>query len=198
MAVEREKGHFTYTDYVGWDDSVRYELIEGIPYMMTAPTWIHQSVSASLITQIHSFLYGKPCKVFAAPFDVRLNAAENDDTVVQPDLVVVCDRSKLSGSGCLGAPDMVVEILSPSNARYDIFVKFQQYQKAGVKEYWIVDPERRIVTVFVLENGKYVADTYGDTDTVPVFVLEGCQINMQDVFEDAPEAPEVAAEGEAG
>ncbi|MCL1917385.1 MAG: Uma2 family endonuclease [Peptococcaceae bacterium] len=183
MAMEQGKKHLTYADYAGWDDSVRYELIEGMAYMMTAPSWIHQSISMSLATQIHNFLHGKPCKVFAAPFDVRLNADGNDDTVVQPDLVVICDRSKLSGSGCLGAPDMVVEILSPSNARYDILVKFQQYQKAGVREYWIVDPERRVLSVHVMENGKYFSNTYGDTDIVPVHILEGCQITMQDVFE---------------
>ena len=183
MATTQPNKHYTYADYTGWDDGVRYELIEGVPYMINAPSWEHQFISASLITQINTFLKGHPCMVFAAPFDVRLNADKNDDTVFQPDLVVICDRSKLSGTGCMGSPDMVIEILSPSSVRHDRLVKFQHYQNAGVREYWIVDPENKIVSVHILENGKYITNAYGDTDAVPVHVLDGCQVNMGDVFE---------------
>ncbi|MCL1918911.1 MAG: Uma2 family endonuclease [Peptococcaceae bacterium] len=176
--------HYTYTDYVSWGDSVRYELIDGTPYMLAAPSWKHQRISGELYLQLATFLKGKPCRVFTAPFDVRLNAEENDDTVVQPDLVVVCDRSKLGGTGYQGSPDMIIEILSPSSARHDLLIKLQLYQKVGVVEYWIVDLERKVVSVHTLENGKYMINTYGDTDTISVQVLNGCQISLQDVFED--------------
>ncbi|MDR0310408.1 MAG: Uma2 family endonuclease, partial [Acidobacteriota bacterium] len=121
-----------------------------------------------------------------APFDVRLNADTYDDTVVQPDLLVVCDRSKPDGKCCVGVPDMIIEILSPSSGRHDKLVKFHLYQKAGVREYWIVDPETKTVQVCILENGKYVTTMYGDTDTdtVPVHVLDGCVIGLKDVFEE--------------
>lgn len=114
---------------------------------------------------------------------MRLNADTFDDTVVQPDLVIVCDHSKLEEKGgCKGAPDMVAEILSPATAKYDRLTKFRLYQKSGVREYWIVDPESRTVAAHVLENGKYVAFAYGEEDLAPVHVLEGCEINLADVF----------------
>ena len=137
-----------------------------------------------LSRQLANFLKGKPCQIFAAPFDVRLNADTYDDTVVQPDLLVVCDPSKLDEKGCVGVPDMVIEILSPSTGRHDKLVKFQLYQKTGVREYWIIDPETKTLQVCILENGKYVTSMYGDTGAVPVHVLEGCAINLQDVFEE--------------
>ena len=114
---------------------------------------------------------------------MRLNGAgSDDDTVVQPDLVVICDRSKIDDKGCNGAPDMVIEILSPSTARHDKLVKFQLYQNAGVREYWIVDPDTKTVQAHVLESGRYFTAAYGDADTAPVYVLDGCTINLTDVF----------------
>jgi len=177
-----EKIRYTYADYLEWDDDVRYELIEGVPYAMAAPSQAHQEISGGLFGQLWQFLKGKRCKVFHAPFDVRLNAESFDDVVVQPDLLVVCDRSKLDGRGCVGAPDMAVEILSPSNTKHDVFVKFRLYQKYGVREYWVVDPGGRTVSVHTLENGRYFTAVYGDADAVPVYVLEGCEIDLADVF----------------
>ena len=176
---------YTYADYCTWGDDERWELIDGAPYAMSpAPTWTHQAVSSNLHGQLFNFLKGKPYKVFAAPFDIRLNADTADDTVVQPDLVIVCDKSKLEDKGgCKGAPDMVVEILSPSTARCDKTKKFRLYQKSGIREYWIVDPDSRTVSVHVLENGKYTVANYDDDDgAAPVNVLPGCEINLQDVF----------------
>jgi len=183
MPLPKEE-YFTFADYQKWEDGVRYELIDGVPYMMSpAPSWKHQSISSEFHRQFANFLKGKPCKVLTAPFDVRLNGAgDNDDTVVQPDLLVVCDRSKLDEAGCNGAPDMVIEILSPSTARHDRLIKFQQYRQAGVREYWIVDPDTKSVQACLLENGKYTVTAYGDTDTAPVNVLDGCMINFKDVF----------------
>ncbi|MCL1918954.1 MAG: Uma2 family endonuclease [Peptococcaceae bacterium] len=182
MDALRSDKHYTWADYVTWDQDIRCELIDGIAHMMTAPSMTHQSISMNLSTQLNIFLKGKPCKVFAAPFDVRLNAEDGDDTIVQPDILVVCDKSKLSEKGCQGAPDLVVEILSPSSGAYDKILKFNKYLKAGVQEYWIVYPDRGIVDVFVWDNGKYVASSYSEEDTMPSHVLEGCMITLADVF----------------
>jgi len=135
-----------------------------------------------LSIQFGNFLKGKTCKLYASPFDVRLNTDGEDDTVVQPDLVVVCDPVKLDDRGCKGAPDLVLEIVSPSSSGYDKVVKLQRYLAAGVREYWIVDPGDKTLIVCILENGRYVANAYGDDAVVPVHVLEGCEISLQDVF----------------
>ena len=183
MPLLKEKERFTYLDYCTWDDTERWELVDGIPYAMSpAPSWIHQRVSGRLYFQFAGFLKGKSCEVFAAPFDVRLNAETGDDTVVQPDLVIICDRSKLSGTGCTGAPDMVIEILSPSSESHDRVLKFNRYLRAGVREYWIVAPDSKTVSVHVLKNGEYVSSAFADADAAPVSVLDGCTISLQDVF----------------
>jgi Uma2 family endonuclease len=150
--------------------------------MSPAPNWKHQQISAYILSVLFNFLKGKPCKVLAAPVDVRLNPAENDDTVVQPDLLVVCDSSKLDDHGVVGAPDMVIEILSPSTAKRDKVLKFNAYRQAGVMEYWIVDPSSQTLAVHILKDGEYITRRYGDTDVVPVYTLEGCVINMAEVF----------------
>jgi len=185
-----ENRRFNYADYITWDDKERYELIDGIVYAMASPSQAHQEVSREISGQLWQFLRGKPCKLFTAPFDVRLNAESLDDKVVQPDLLVVCDKSKLDGKSVVGAPDMIIEILSSSNAgnkRHDKVTKFRLYQKAGVREYWIIDPESYTADVYILENGKYIANLYNDEDIVPVHVLEGCEINLADVFDDLTE-----------
>lgn len=186
MEMRREK-KYTYTDYLTWDDGKRYELIDGEVYMMSpAPTTSHQRIQRRLTTLLDIFLDGKQCEAFPAPFDVRLNSGAADDTVVQPDITVVCDPGKIDERGCRGVPDMVVEILSPSTARRDQLVKFNTYLAAGVREYWIVSPQARIVQVNLLRDGGYVIQVYGDTDVVPVGVLSGCEIHMADVFPPAP------------
>ena len=176
---------YTYKDYASWDTEDRFELIDGVPYLMSpAPLRAHQKVSFKIAYQLETFLKGKPCDVYVAPFDVRLNHDKGDDIVVQPDIVVVCDKSKLDDKGCKGAPDMIIEVLSPSSARLDTLVKFQKYQNAGVKEYWIVDPNIKTVAVHILKDGEYLTRAYSDTDIIPVNVLSGCEVNMQEVFED--------------
>jgi Uma2 family endonuclease len=184
MPLLKEKEYYTYADYLSWDDTERYELIDGNAYMMAPPSRPHQEISGELFGTMWAFLKDKPCKVYAAPFSVRLSPKEDqsDDTVVEPDIVVVCDPSKLDYRGCNGAPDLVVEILSPSNSRHDRIVKFQKYRKAGVREYWIVDPEEKSLVVYVLKNGEYVASAYADTDIVRVAVLPGCTIDLKAIF----------------
>lgn len=181
MELPRGK-KYTYADYLTWDDGNRYELIDGEVYMMSAPSSTHQRISVELATQLRVYLRGKRCEVFPAPFDVRLDA-DSDDTVVQPDISVICDPTKVDERGCKGAPDMVIEILSPSTASHDQVLKFNKYLEVGVREYWMVYPDMRTVQVNLLIDGRYVIQGYYDERaTISVNVLENCQINLADVF----------------
>ena len=187
LPLRKEEARYTYADYLTWDDDERWEIIEGVPYLMSpAPSTDHQGVCGELFRQIANFLLGKPCRVFIAPFDVRLfpKDDESDDTVVQPDIVVVFDRSKLSRRGCAGASDMLIEILSPTSIRRDMFEKLQLYKKAGVREYWTVNPEAKTVWVMILKDGEYAVTAYGDDGSVPVHVLEGLNVDLAEVFAD--------------
>jgi Uma2 family endonuclease len=180
---------FTYVDYLGWTDGERWELIDGVAYAMTpAPSRLHQEISGELFLQFASFLRRKKCRIFAAPFDVRLpepgDTDETTDTVVQPDLVVVCEPAKLDDRGCRGAPDLVIEILSPETANRDLKEKFLLYQKAGVKEYWVVHPTDRTVMAFTLGKGNaYGApSTFIPGDQAPVATLPGLRIDLSQLF----------------
>jgi len=137
-----------------------------------------------LAIQIGGFLKGKPCKAFFAPYDVRLfyEEDESDDTVVQPDLSVICDGRKLGKEGCRGAPDFIVEILSPSNTTIEMQRKFHLYRNAGVREYWIVDGEKKTVTVHLFEGETTISRTYGEKDTLVVSVVEGLSVELKPVF----------------
>ena len=176
---------YTYADLASWDTEDRYELIDGAAYVICAPSQAHQRISGNLHGLLWNFLRGKPCKVFHAPFAVCLNGAgDKDDTVVQPDLIIVCDKPKLDGRRCNGAPDMAVEILSPSGKSRDMLLKFNKYMQTGVREYWIIDPDAQTLRVCLLKDGNYETKDYSNTDTIPVHVLEGCMIHMQEVFEE--------------
>lgn len=186
-SIPQEKS-YSLADALSWPEDRRMELIDGQPVMMAPPSREHQRISGALFAQIHNFLQGKPCQVYAAPFAVRPfetedDAAEEVNTMVEPDISVICDRKKLDDIGCKGAPDLVVEILSDSTRRHDRIVKYNLYQRAGIREYWIVDPDRHTVQVYVLEEGKYnAADAYTSSASVPVSVLPGCVIDLQRVF----------------
>ena len=174
---------YTYADYLKWDDDRRRELIDGVPYLMAEPSWRHQEISGNLFAQFYNFLKGKHCKVFM-PVDVRLNADTFDDTVVQPDLIIVCDHSILDKVCITGVPDIAIEILSPSTARYDKTTKFNTYLKAGIREYWVIDPNDETLAVHILKDGSYITHAYTKEETVPVHVLDGCIINLFEVFEE--------------
>ena len=188
----QELHRYTYGDLMEWDDGIRYELYDGIPVAMASPSDVHQLISVELLRQFANFLVGKPCKVFHAPFDVRLFDTDDDKPedskyVLQPDLMVVCDKSKVDRHGIHGAPDLVVEILSPSTRGNDRLRKYNLYQQAGVREYWIVDPDMGVLQVYTLEDGQYhAADVYTAGSTVPVGVLEGCGIDLRTVFPEQP------------
>lgn len=174
MSTAKQLQHqYTYADYSRWPEDERWELIDGVPYAMTAPQRLHQEVVFELGRQIGNYLQDKPCKGYTAPFDVRLprrNEADEDvDTVVQPDLSVICDPSKLDRLGCRGAPDWIVEVLSPSTALKDMNAKRGLYQHHGVQEYWLIHPEDRWIMVYTLdEQGHYgQPDVFGmDEPTV--------------------------------
>lgn len=191
MAPLPQERRYTYADLLSWDDNTRYELYNGQPVALASPSDVHQRISMALSAQLYNYLAGKKCSAFAAPFDVRLfedkeDSPEDVDIVLQPDLMVVCDESKLDRHGVHGAPDLVIEILSPATSRYDKLVKFNLYQRAGVKEYWLVDPSTRTVCVYTLEDGAYHAATVYSSDlSVPVGVLEDCQIELNMVFPEA-------------
>lgn len=186
--IPAENERYTYQDYLDWTGSDRYELIDGEAYLMAGPTHVHQRVSGEILRQLLNFLEGKKCEAISAPFDVRLFEKEDDepenvDTVVQPDIMVVCDEAKLDDRGLKGAPEMVIEILSPSTQRYDRLTKFELYQRAGVREYWIVDPANRSVQVFFLDNAAFhLHEVYGPKDVAKVNVLDGCFVEMCKVF----------------
>ena len=171
---------YTVEDYHSWDESFRAELYEGTLIVSESPTRKHQGILIEIAAQLHNFLKGKLCKVYPAPFSVRLSKEE--ESIFEPDIVVVCDESKLTERGCVGAPDLVIEILSPSTARMDKKLKYQKYQQAGVREYWIIDPELDLLEVNVLRDKKYTTTIYNEEDKVTVTVLEDCVINLADVF----------------
>ncbi len=186
---EQSIQRYTYGDYVGWPDDERWEIIEGVPYDMSpAPARRHQGISGKLVRQIGNFLDDKPCEVYAAPFDVRLPAGEEADdeieTVVKPDLSVICDPSKLDEAGCRGAPDWVIEILSPSTMEKDIREKYWLYEKHGVREYWIVAPLDKTVIVHVLQDDGTFSpgNRHGAGAKVAVAALEGLEIDLGLVF----------------
>jgi len=156
----KDKEHHYYGDYLTWPEDVRYELIDGDAYLMApAPDLAHQEVAGEIYRQVSNILLGKPCRALIAPVDVRLPKLNEDDdridTVVQPDVLVVCDDSKLDRRGVRGAPDWIVEVLSPSTASHDQIKKRQLYERHGVREYWLIHPVDRVLTVYILSNGEY-------------------------------------------
>jgi len=179
---------YTYADYLEWNNEKRLELIEGMIVDMTpSPSRLHQQILMELGRQFSNHLLGKPCKVYVAPFDVRLprqdESTEETKTVVQPDLVVVCDPKKLDQRGCEGAPDLVIEILSPATAKRDLIVKLRLYERAGVKQYWVVHPTDQTLMVFTLHNGEYgKPKIYAFPDHVPVEILPEFTVDLSTVF----------------
>ena len=179
----------TFADLLTWDEGERVELIDGDPVMHASPLPAHQAIVSALNYQLYAHLRGTPCRVYPGPIDIRLfqekdQGPEDVDTVVVPDLCILCDLGRLDQKGYRGAPAFVVEVLSPSSRRHDKLVKHSLYEKAGVKEYWIVDPEKKMVLVHLLEeDGHYPSpDVYTEKDTVPVHVLEDCVIDLAEVF----------------
>ena len=181
MALPAEKERYTFADVLTWEESDRIEIINGEAVMMAPPSRIHQKVSFEIGRQIGNYLEGKKCEVYPAPFGVRLFEKDGDspddvDTLVEPDISVICDKSKLDKHGCKGAPDMVMEILSPSTQRHDRLVKLGLYQRAGVREYWIVDPVKQCVTVYNFE--QETMEEYAFGKAIPSGIFEDLRVTL--------------------
>lgn len=178
---------YTYSDYLKWEFSERVELIKGKVFMMSpAPRRIHQQVSRDLSYEIQKVVKATHCELFVAPFDVRLVKEVDDQeviNVVQPDLCVICDPEKLDEMGCLGAPDLVIEILSPSTSKKDAQTKYKLYQEFDVKEYWLVNTADHLVTVFDLIDGTFaLRKIFAKDDEVESKAVQGLIVNLGEVF----------------
>jgi len=186
MAKERI---FSYADYLTWNDNKRWELIEGVPYNLASPSDIHQAISGNLFAIFHNYLKGKSCRAYYAPFDVILSeSSEKNEEIIdilQPDIIIVCDKNKISRKGCTGAPDLIVEILSPSTSSKDCIQKKELYEKHKIKYYWIVDPDNEEVFIFKLTKHNIYGhpETYKKEDIIKVDNFEGLNVILKDIFE---------------
>ena len=183
-----EKSTYTYADYMTWPEGESWEIIDGVPYMQAAPTWQHQSISLELSRQFANYLQGKACRVFASPFDLCIPEFDERDedisNIMQPDILVVCDESKLRKTGFFGVPPLIIEITSPSTTRRDRVLKFNKYERIGVKEYWIVEPEGKFVNVFTLQENKRYGrpGTYTEEDRIQVAGFPDFVVDLSMVF----------------
>ncbi|WP_059105988.1 Uma2 family endonuclease [Shouchella shacheensis] len=188
MAIPNEKEKYSYADYLTWEEGERVEIIDGdIISMSPAPSRRHQEILGELFIALSVCLRDKACKAFIAPFDVRLLAEDKRDDevdqVVQPDLSIVCDQHKLDDKGCNGAPDIIVEVLSPSTVKLDRWTKYLLYEKAGVKEYWLVDPANKSVEIHRLVAGLYkFQGVFTKEDTIDVELLSGLKLDLEPIF----------------
>jgi Uma2 family endonuclease len=182
-------GSYTYADYMLWQFEERVELLRGKIRQMAAPSMRHQRAVTRLTRSIANALWQTPCQIFVAPFDVRLTKIRNDKevkTVVQPDICVICDASKLDDRGCNGVPDLIVEILSPGNSRTEMKDKFELYQEAGVLEYWVVSPVEKNIQIWTLdEQGCYFSrqpKVEGDIARTPI--IPNLELDVTELFLD--------------
>ena len=186
-----EYGKYSYADYLTWQMDEMVEIIKGKVFKpaAAAPRRIHQEVTLKVARKLADYLDQKPCKIFVAPFDVRLpvKSKRNEDifTVVQPDICVVCDRSKLDDAGCIGAPDLIIEILSPGSNRKELKYKYEVYEESGVKEYWVIHPNEQTLLIYTLTLGKYVpSKLFSPGDIVDSVCIEGFYLDLEEVFKD--------------
>ena len=174
--------HYTEEDYYNSSEDVRAELIDGQFYDMASPSRIHQEILGFLFLGISSYIRSKKgdCRVYPAPFAVKL-FEDNNKTIVEPDISVICDPKKLTPRGCTGAPDWIIEIVSPSTASHDYIRKLKLYADAGVKEYWIVDPDKKSVYVYHLEEDKFEVTTFTFQDKIKANIYEDLWIDLKEL-----------------
>lgn len=177
MALPWEK-YYTAEDFYNMPDDIRAELINGKIIYMGSPSRIHQKILGELYFSILNYIKNKGgnCEVYPAPFGVQLN--ESEDTVLEPDISVICDQDKLNDRGCLGAPDWIIEITSPSNPKNDYITKLNLYSSAGVREYWIVDPENEGIHVYSMGGDRFAVNAYSFHDTVKAGIYEDLEIDF--------------------
>lgn len=186
-----EYGRYSYADYLGWEIDEMVELIKGKVFRSAAaaPRRIHQKISGKVFTKLYNFLEGHSCEVYEAPFDVRLPVKskknEDIDTVVQPDICVICDKEKLDDLGCIGAPDLIIEILSPGSNKKELKNKYEVYEESGVKEYWIIHPSEQTVMAYTLAEGRYIPSRlFTSGDFLRSQSIAGFQLDLEYVFKD--------------
>ncbi len=179
-------GLYTYAEYLLWQFEERVELLKGKLFKMSAPSPAHQVVQSNLNIELGLYFRNQKCQIYPAPFDVRLPAkGETGDaihTVVQPDLCVVCDRTKIDSRGCIGAPDLVIEIISPGNSKKELKQKFKLYEEAGVREYWVIHPTEEYVIVNVLENNHYKTLSPIVDDEVHSVIFPTLKVHTKEIF----------------
>ncbi len=185
LALQQRK--YTYEDLQNFEDEKRYELINGELYLMSSPTTLHQEIVGEIYAQLHNYLKGKKCQAFVSPLDVCLSGVKNpkkEYNVVQPDILVVCDENKITKNmGIQGAPDLIIEVLSPTSKKHDTFVKYNLYQYYGVKEYWIVDEDVGVIYQYIIneKNIYTLPKTYEITEDIKVNILKDCTISLKDI-----------------
>ena len=195
-STKRSDKKYSYADYLQWQDDKRREIIDGAVFDMNAPLRIHQEILLEIGTKLHAFFKEKACSIYIAPFDVRLpkSSRKNEDifNVVQPDISVVCDEAKLDEKGCIGAPDLVIEIISPSTASIDNIKKRALYEESGVKEYWLLHPTDRILTIYNLKENCYEKPLiYADNQKVASLLFPDLIIDLAEIF---PLQPQIVCE----
>jgi Uma2 family endonuclease len=180
-------GNYSYADYLTWTMDEMVEIIKGRVFKMNAPRRIHQEISGVLFYKIYNHLVNQKCKTYSAPFDVRLpvKSKRNEDifTVVQPDICIICDLEKLDDLGCIGAPDLVIEILSEGNNKKELKNKYEVYEESGVKEYWIINPKGQTLTINTLVNGHYnTSRLLTSGDEITTAILPGFVLILDEIF----------------
>ena len=185
LAEDLEPMKMSYADLLEFDDQKRYELIDGVLYLMASPRVSHQDILFEIGYQLKTYLKGKKCRAFIAPLDIKLSGEKDNKkefNVVQPDIMVVCDQNKITEKNIQGAPDLAIEITSPNNPAHDKLVKLNLYQKFGVKEYWIVSLEEQIISVFLLNEDKIytIPKAYYLDEKIKVNVLKDCYIDLSE------------------
>jgi Uma2 family endonuclease len=191
------KKYYTYEDYLNFPEGIHVELIDGVPYplygseplydftdpvYMEGPGQRHQEISGELFFQFYTFFKRKVCKVFHAPFDVRFNPEKKKGNIFEPDILVVCDKDQLNGKYCLGAPDFVLEIASPSTYNKDMTRKIVKYMNEGVRELWFIVPDEKVVHTYVLTDEKYYTMAYINPREIPVSIFDGLTIDFTEIF----------------
>ena len=181
----KNPGEYTVEDYYALPDDRRAELIDGVFYDMSSPTTVHQMIALDISLQFKSYISSNKgsCIPFTAPCDVQLD--KDDKTIVQPDVMIVCDKDKINKNKIYGAPDLIVEILSPSTSKKDMSTKLAKYSNAGVREYWLVDPDKQKIVVYDFTTDTYDIAIYGFDDKVPVAIYNGkCKVNFKAIYND--------------
>ncbi|SHK39934.1 Uma2 family endonuclease [Desulforamulus aeronauticus] len=179
---------YTYADYLSWPETERLQIIDGVAYALAPPSTEHQAIVGSIFVEFANYLKGKACKVFVAPFGVTFaKDVKNEKNIhaVEPDITIICDKSKITERGCKGSPDLIVEVISPSTASVDVIKKRQLYEHNGVLEYWIVDPTNQILSRFYLNENltEYrQVEYFTKTDTITPVIFPDLQINLVDIF----------------